>query len=373
MFDERHLKLASMLVNYSMGVKKGDKVFINFMNTATQPLAKELISEVLRAGGVPLWFYDDSPLTRRFCLGADESQMKTFGDVFKSVMEQMDCYVGVRGSDNQFELSDVPQGQMKMYREHFGKKVHMDIRVPKTRWVVLRWPNGAMAQQAKMSAEAFEKFYFDVCTLDYSKMSKAMDALVALMNRTDKVRIVSPGTDISFSIKDIPVIKCDGKLNIPDGEVFTAPVKDSVNGTISYNTGSISEGVLYEGIKLTYKDGRLVQIDGKNDVAKLREIFEIDDGAKYVGEFAIGVNPFILHPMYDTLFDEKIAGSIHFTPGNAYDDAFNGNRSALHWDLVLIQRSDYGGGELYFDGTLVRKDGLFTLPELDCLNPDNLK
>jgi aminopeptidase len=223
-----------------------------------------------------------------------------------------------------------------------------------------------------MSTEAFEEFYFNTCTLDYTKMSKAMDPLVDLMKRTDQVRIVAPDTDLSFSIKDIPVIKCDGELNIPDGEVFTAPVKDSVNGVIHYNTKTLYEGKVFSDIRLEFKDGKIVDAKSSNSRA-MNEIFDTDEGARYVGEFAIGVNPYVTKPMLDTLFDEKIAGSIHFTPGNAYDLAPNGNSSKIHWDIVLIQTEKWGGGEIYFDGELIRKDGLFVIDELMGLNPENLK
>ena len=229
-----------------------------------------------------------------------------------------------------------------------------------------------MAQMADMSTEAFEDFYFNVCCLDYSKMDRAMDALVALMERTDRVRLVAPGTDLSFSIKRLPAVKCAGKLNIPDGEVFTAPVRESVNGVISYNTPSLENGFTYTDIRFEFKDGKIVKATA-NDTVRINQQLDIDAGARYVGEFAIGVNPFITFPMKDTLFDEKIAGSFHFTPGSCYDECDNGNRSSQHWDLVLIQTPEYGGGEMYFDDVLVRKDGRFVLPELECLNPENLK
>jgi aminopeptidase len=229
-----------------------------------------------------------------------------------------------------------------------------------------------MAQLANTSTEAFEDFYFDVCNLDYAKMSEAMDPLVDLMNKTDVVQIKGPGTDLTFSIKDIPAIKCAGNYNIPDGEVFTAPVKDSVNGTITYNTPSPYQGYTFENVKLTFKDGKIVEATA-NDTDRINRIFDTDEGARYIGEFAIGVNPYILHPMQDILFDEKIDGSFHFTPGQCYDEAANGNKSAIHWDMVNIQRPDYGGGEMYFDGVLIRKDGRFVIPELDGLNPENLK
>ncbi|MFL6558809.1 MAG: aminopeptidase, partial [Bacillus sp. (in: firmicutes)] len=236
----------------------------------------------------------------------------------------------------------------------------------------LRYPTSSMAQLAKMSTEAFENFYFDVCNLDYGRMDQAMDSLKALMDRTDKVRITGPGTDLSFSIKDIPAIKCAGRLNIPDGEVYTAPVRDSVNGVVTYNTPSPYQGFTFENVKLTFRDGKIVEAES-NDSSRINKIFDTDEGARYIGEFAIGVNPFILNPMQDILFDEKIAGSFHFTPGQCYDDAFNGNHSNIHWDMVNIQRPEYGGGEMYFDDVLIRKDGLFVIPELEVLNPDNLK
>jgi len=248
----------------------------------------------------------------------------------------------------------------------------LNQRVDHTKWVVLRYPTESMSQQAGMSTEAFEDFYFDVCTLDYSKMDKAMTPLVELMNKTDRVRIVAKDTDLTFSIKGIPAIKCSGLRNIPDGEVYTAPVKDSVNGYITYNVPSVEEGIKFENVRLEFKDGKIVKATA-NDTVAVNKIFDTDEGARYVGEFALGVNPYITKAMGDILFDEKISGSIHFTPGQSYEDAPNGNKSAIHWDLVQVQTTEYGGGEIYFDDVLIRKDGMFVLDELKCLNPENLK
>lgn len=260
---------------------------------------------------------------------------------------------------------------MNLYEKLYSTPVHHGIRVPKTRWVVLRYPNESMAQLSGTSTEAFEDFYFQVCNLDYSKMGRAMKSLVELMNRTDQVRVTGEGTDLTFSIKGIPAIACDGQLNIPDGEVYTAPVRDSVQGVITYNAPSLYQGCTFENVRLEFENGKIVKATA-NHTERLNEIFDTDEGARYIGEFAIGVNPYILKPMKDILFDEKIMGSIHFTPGNCYDDAYNGNSSAIHWDLVMIQREEYGGGEIYFDGRLIRKNGRFVIPELECLNPENL-
>ena len=202
-------------------------------------------------------------------------------------------------------------------------------------------------------------------------MKIAMEKLKNLMEKTDKVKIIGPDTEISFSIKNIPAIICAGEMNIPDGEVYTAPVKDSVNGFIHYNTPSMYNGIKFENIKLYFENGKIVKAEG-NHQKELEAIFNIDEGARYVGEFSFGLNPYILYPTTDILFDEKITGSIHFTPGASYDDAFNGNKSAVHWDLVLIQRKDYGGGEIWFDDKLIRKDGIFVVKELECLNSENL-
>lgn len=370
--DERIKKLAKQLVTYSIAAKKGDKVYLEYIGGDTEPLARAIIKEIYAVGALPFVHFQEPRVQREMLMNCDEEQVKFMAKLAVEEMSNMDCYIGIRGASNISELSDVPLEKRRMYERIFSTPVHHEIRVPKTRWVILRYPNPSMAQLAKVSTESFENFYYDVCTLDYSKMSKAMDSLVEYMNRTDKVRIVGPGTDLTFSIKDIPAIKCAGQLNIPDGEVYTAPVKDSVNGTITYNSESVQNGFLFSNVSLKFENGKIVEATA-NDTAKVNEVFDIDEGARYVGEFAIGVNPYILNPMQDILFDEKIAGSIHFTPGNAYDDADNGNRSNLHWDLVLVQRAEYGGGEIYFDDVLIRKDGLFVVDELKCLNPENLK
>jgi aminopeptidase len=284
----------------------------------------------------------------------------------------MDAYIGIRGGENSNENADVPDDKLQIESKFFSLPVHHEIRVKKTKWVVLRYPNQGMASGAGMSTDAFEDYYFKVCNLDYSKMDKAMDSLKKRLDNADKVRIVAKDTDLTFSIKGIGSVKCSGHCNIPDGEIYTAPVKDSVNGVITYNAPSIENGFKFENVSLTFKDGKIIKATA-NDNEKVNAIFDTDEGARYVGEFAFGVNPYINKPMGDILFDEKISGSIHFTPGSCYDDANNGNESSVHWDLVLIQTPEYGGGEIYLDGELIRKDGKFVTDDLLCLNPENLK
>ncbi len=371
MKDPRIEKLAYNLINYSIKVKKGEKVLIQCRNTE-KDFINALIREIYKVGGYPYVSLRDMSVERELLMGASEEQMRIREEIEMAEMERMDCYIGFTSLRNLSELNDVPQEKMEIYKRLCVFPVQMQRRLNYTRWVVLRYPTAAMAQLSDMSEEAFEDFYFNVCNLDYSKMSRAMDPLKELMEKTDRVRLVAPGTDLSFSIKGLPAIKCDGQMNIPDGEVYTAPVKDSVNGVITYNTPSLEDGFVFENISFQFKDGKIIKATA-NDTTRINKVLDADEGARYVGEFAIGVNPYVLEPMKETLFDEKIAGSIHFTPGNSYDDCDNGNKSSLHWDLVLIQRPEYGGGEIWFDDILIRKDGRFVLPELDCLNPENLK
>lgn len=374
MKDKRNTVLAGNLVNYSCRLKKGEIIYVEIKGKETLELGKEIIRQATEIGAIPFWYYNDESLARHWVKNASDDQLAKQAELHLELMKQASAYIGLRGSDNPFDLSDIDQSQMDRFNSIFYKPVHLEERVKRTKWVVLRYPNNAMAQLAQTSQEAFEDFYYDVCCLDYAKMSKAMDGLKALVEATDKVRIVAPGTDLTFSIKGINTIKCDGLRNIPDGEVYTAPVKDSVNGTISYNTPSLYQGTVYNNISFTFENGKIVKATCEGLTDKLNKILDTDEGARYVGEFAIGVNPFILHPMKDTLFDEKIAGSIHFTPGQCYDEAYNGNQSSIHWDLVLIQRTDYGGGELWFDDKLVRKDGVFTDNAMEkSFSKDNLK
>ena len=368
--DDRIIKLAQNLVGYSCDVKKGERVLVSYEGDTTKPLVKQIIKEIYKKGAFPYVEIRDSSVLREVMLGAEEDQIEFMKDYQLKQMEGMDAFIAIRAGDNSAELSDVPSEKLNLYTKTL--RPVQDYRVNNTKWVVLRYPNNSMAQLANTSVESFENFYFDVCNLDYGKMSKAMDALVEVMDKTDKVRITGPGTDLTFSIKDIPAIKCSGERNIPDGEVYTAPVRDSMNGRISYNTMSEEQGFTYENIIFDAKDGKIIDATA-NDTKKINDLLDTDDSARFFGEFAIGVNPYILHPMKDTLFDEKICGSFHLTPGASYEDAFNGNKSAVHWDLVMIQREDYGGGEIYFDDVLIRKDGLFVIPELECLNPENLK
>jgi aminopeptidase len=368
--DPRVKELAKNLIGYSTSLQEGEKILIEVFDDGI-PLAAELVKEAYQVGAIPFITVKNNKLLRQLYKEATIEQLKMIAEWEAARMNSIDAYIAVRAALNISELSDVPSEQMQLYQQYWNKPVHMDIRVPKKKWCVLRYPNDSMAQLAGTSLEAFEDFYFKVCNLDYAKMARAMNPLIDLMTKTDKVHIIGPGTDLTFSIKNIPAVKCSGIMNIPDGEVYTAPEKNSVNGFITYNAPSIQNGFTYESIRLEFAQGKVTNATA-NDTENLNKVLDTDEGARYGGEFALGVNPYITKAMKDILFDEKINGSFHFTLGNAYDNAFNGNHSAIHWDLICIQTPEYGGGEIWFDDHLIRKDGYFVLPELSGLNPENL-
>jgi len=370
MRDPRHDRLAELLIHYSCALEPGEKVLIESID-GPHVFTRALVRAAHAAGAVPLVTLKSNVITRELMLAASEDQMQLMGEAELLRMSKVDAYIGVRSWDNISEWDDVSTGNFKLYQEHFLRPVHLERRVRHTRWVVLRWPNPSMAQLAEMSSEAFEDFYFRVCTMDYERMSKALVPLKDLMEKTDRVRLVAPGTDLGFSIAGIPAVPCDGHRNIPDGEVFTAPVRDSIEGEIRFNSVSVYQGGTHQDIELTFRGGKVVEAHS-SDSERLNKVLDTDEGARYVGEFAIGFNPHIRQPMRDILFDEKIAGSIHLTPGACYDEAPNGNESKVHWDMVLRMMPEAGGGEIYFDDVLIRKDGLFVLPELAELNPENL-
>ena len=370
MRDPRSQRLAQLIVHHSTELKAGEAAMIEAFDLA-DGLVLDLIEEIQKVGAIPVVHLRSNAAIRAQLMHATEASMKLQGELELAQMKQVQAYIGIRASANVSELADVPPAHMALYQKHVTQPVHLGYRVNHTRWVVMRWPNAAMAQLANMSTEAFERFYFDVCTLDYARMAAAMEPLRQRMLATDRVHIKGPGTDLRFSIKGIGAVPCEGRRNLPDGECFSAPVRDSVEGTIAYNTQSVYLGTTYQDITFTFEKGRIVKATGTPQ-DKLDQLLDTDEGARYIGEFSLGFNPHVLHPMKDTLFDEKIAGSLHFTPGQCYETTNNGNKSKVHWDLVLIQRPEYGGGEIRFDGELIRKDGLFVVDDLKGLNPDRL-
>lgn len=366
MLDPRVTKLAELLCTHSTKLTAEDRVLIHAFDIPEEAVA-ELVRVVQSKGAQAIVRLESNWIKRQLMLGMNQPNAETIGRVELAEMKEMTAYIALRGTHNYAEQSDVSAETMQTWQKAYRET--LSHRVEHTKWVVLRWPTPGMAQQASMSTPAFEEFYFDVCTVDYDKMAEACKPLKELMDRTDHVHIKGPGTDLEFSIKDIGCVPCTGEANIPDGECFSCPTMDSMNGMIQYNTVSLYQGTEFKDIFFRVKDGLIVEATAGAQTEKLNKILDTDKGARRFGEWALGFNPHVLHPMKDTLFDEKIAGSFHLTPGNSYPPpGGNGNTSAIHWDIVCIQRPEYGGGEIWFDGVLVRKDGDFVLPQLTGLN-----
>ena len=366
--EEKIKKLADIIVNYSLNIKEDEKVLITYQTIEARSLVKEIINKINLRKGIAFTNYVDPFLSNLLKETSTSKRIDLMREYQKFELDNFDSFVNIRYNLNDYEGRDIKD----TIRSEINKKTYdiHDKIVNERKWVLLNYPSYVDSFKAKTKFENFLDYSLDVMTLDYRKMREDIKPLKQLMEETDKVRIISEGTDITFSIKNMPVIPCVGESNIPDGEIFTCPIKNSVNGVITYNTSSTYHGEVFTNIRLEFSNGKIINAScaerEKND--KLNKIFDTDEGSRYIGEFSLGLNPKILHPMGDILFDEKIIGSIHFTPGAAYKESYNGNDSSVHWDLVLIQRKDYGGGEIYFDDKLIRKDGLFVLDELQHLN-----
>lgn len=364
--SEKLKELASLIVNYSIRVEKDERVLITTQSLETREFVSYLIEEIYKNGGVPCLKINDPILGARLAEKNNEGRIELLKKIQENEVELFDSFINIRYATNDYENKNVSGEMSKKLSQALLPS--SDVRVNQRKWVLLNYPSLLDSYKAKMTSTEFMEFALRVMTVNYKSMSELIKPLKKLMDKTDKVRIVSPGTDITFSIKGMGSIPCVGEMNIPDGELYSAPVKNSVNGIITYNTPSPYQGRVYNHVSLEFKDGKIINATCDDDNEKLNEIFNTDEGARYVGEFSLGFNPEILYPMGDILYDEKILGSIHFTPGQAYKDCYNGNDSGIHWDMVLIQRKDYGGGEIYFDDVLIRKDGMFVLEELKPLN-----
>ena len=366
--EEKINKLAELIVNYSLNVAEDEKVLITYQSIDCRDLVKKLIEKIVLRKGIPFANYVDPFVGNLLREKTTSKRIDLIKKYQEFEVDNFDSFINIKYNLNDYEDKNIPSN----IRDEIKKKTYKvhDKKVNERKWVLLNYPSYVDGFKSKMKYEDFMNYSLDVMTFDYSKMSLDIKPLQELLDKTNKVRITGNETDITFSIKGMKSVPCTGEMNIPDGEIFTCPVKNSVNGVITYNTTSTYNGEVFSNVRLEFIDGKIVNAtcneEAKND--KLNKIFDTDEGSRYIGEFSLGLNPKILHPMGDILFDEKIIGSIHFTPGAAYKECYNGNDSNIHWDLVLIQRKEYGGGELYFDDRLIRKDGLFVIDELKYLN-----
>ena len=368
--EDINQRFAALIVTQACAVQPGERVLTE-LTDPDEGLGAELIRAVHRVGGHPFYHQMRDTLEAAWISCADEDTIRRQADWDRQRMEQMDVFISLRRSENPCDLTEIPAEQAQLYRSLYTRPVHFETRLPHTRWLAMALPSPAMAQAAGMSTRELYQFYYDSCLIDYRQFHRRMMPLAELMTQTDQVRITGPQLELQFSVRDMDVSICRGNRNIPAGEVFTAPVPDSVEGHIRYNVPVRWEGQLFTGVTLAFSHGSIVNVSCEiGDRERLAQIFDTDAGARYIGEFAMGTNPFIHRITGDILFDEKAAGSFHFTPGNSYGP---GNKSRIHWDMVRRMQPEYGGGDIYFDGVLVQRDGLFVLPELLPLNPENLK
>ncbi len=365
MSDPRVERLAGILVDYSAKVKRGDVVMIDFSGARALPLVQAIYRKCLLRGALAQYTMTHEELTRTFFEAAQDRQLDDFPRHRLQAMKRATVYIGINAAQNTRILAQVPMAKL-MRREKVLRPL-VNRRVNHTRWVITRYPTTGLAQDARMSLKDLEDLYFKSCHIDWPLFSRRLTRLRRMLRRAASVHIRSSDSDLRFSIKGMPAVACEGLRNMPDGEVFTAPVRDSVEGRITYNVPCLYQGKEFDGVCLEFKRGRIVKATCRTgSLADLHRILDSDRGARYIGEFSFGLNPNIKRPIKNILFDEKIFGSIHFTPGQAYREADNGNRSCVHWDLVKNLKGD---GEVFLDGRLIQKDGLFVAKELKSLNP----
>lgn len=363
--ESNDYRLAQKILDFSVDLQSGENIMINLIGLNGIELARALVDIVRQKKAHPFVRINDTDIDRLLIEQGDipfwENQTKT--DQLP-LMKRMDAYVGIRATENIYETAGVSKEANKAYGDAFLTPVHFEERVKNTKWCIMRYPSPAFAMNARMPTHIFTDYFYRACLLDYGELKKAMIPLEKRLRKTDIVHLKGDGTDITLSVKGQNWVPCFGTRNIPDGEIFSSPVLDSVNGTIRY-APSVYQGKPFEYVTLTVKNGVVIDFDSSNNKA-LEAILDTDEGARRFGEFSFGTNPIIEQPMYDILFDEKIYGSNHLTLGQDYDEAPNGNKSSIHWDLVCI------GADVYFDDELIRKGRLYVPEDLQGLNPMNL-
>lgn len=362
-------KVVELLVTHSCNVQRGESVVVECIDIP-EFAKKRILDKISSLGAIPILIVKSQAALVEHAKYFTEEDYKVLAEKELSVMKRAKHFMGFKVPDASSGFSDVPSHKIKNLLTHFIKPVHYQYRNKNLNWAYFRFPTSGMARKAGMDDIAFEDYYYSAAFIDYAKLEHAMLPLEALLATTKNIRIKGPGkTDIQFQLSNYGVCKSICRNNVPDGEIFTAPVKDSLRGTIEFNVNSFYYGSFFTNVTLEFQNGKVVKAFA-NNTKRLNELLDVDEGARYIGEFALGLNENIRKPINDILFDEKMIGSLHFALGNAYPVADNGNKSSIHWDMILDQNKDAGGGSIYFDNKLVRHDGFFVLPELALLNPN---
>ena len=359
--------VANHLIEKSIKLQEGENLLIDIVNTDSMPLVYALIDKVREKKANVYTNIVDKKMFAKLIKNTNNNEIKTLADIDEFRMKKMDAYIGITSLSNKYDLKNIDLDILNMYSAEYTYKVHIKERVKNTKWCILNYPTELAAESSKMDDDEFFEFWGKANVMNYDELNEDILKLKKLIDNTDKVKIIGKDTDLTFSIKDIPSIPCLGEHNLPDGEIFTAPVRESVNGYIKYNTKTMYNGVEFKNIFFRFENGKIIEAYSEINNEKLEEILNIDEGARYIGEFAIGLNKEIKQLVQNTLYDEKIAGSFHLTPGAAYSEADNGNESKIHWDIVYLEKDDEYS-KMYFDDILIREKGQFVIDELKSLN-----
>lgn len=365
MMDVRLKQLGDNILNYSCQVKSGDKVLIESTKNSGE-LIKYLIREIYKRGALPFVILKESDIRREIILNGTEEQFKIMAEEQKTLMKEMDVYIEITEYDNCYEMNDVPIEKRRLFQKHFYQPVYRENGI--RRWTTVGFPTKSMAQRFEMSTESFENFYFSVVNANYQELSEKMEVLKSYLEKTDKVHLIGNDLDLSFSIKNMPVYICDGRINIPDGEVFVAPHLYSANGKIKFNVDTLYQGYKFSDLELVFENGKVIEEKSSKNQQVLTKILDTDEGSRFIGEFAIGTNPNITRPVGNIIYDEKMLGSFHIALGHTHPESDNKNRSAIHWDIVYRMEPEHGNAKMYFDDELIVDGGIFIPKKLQLLN-----
>jgi aminopeptidase len=365
--DPRVDKLADVLVDYSVAVQTGDRVMVQGSTTA-EPLLKAIIVKVLQAGGHPFMRVGLSGMDEIHFRYASDEQLQYVPEPLKLVMETYDKFISVRALENTKAMSGIDptkvvlkqQAQADLMKTFMARAAAGEVR-----WVGTQYPTNAHAQDADMSLTDYEDFVFGACLPEiddpvgyWTRFSAWQQKIVEWFKGKDKVHVTGPGTDLSLCVAGRSFVNCDGRENMPDGEVFTGPIEDSVEGHVLFSYPAVYKGREVEGVRLWFEKGRVVKATADKNQEYLLQMLDTDEGSRYVGEFAIGTNKGITRFTRSTLFDEKINGTFHMALGKGFPESGSVNESAIHWDMVCDLRD---GGEIRVDDTLMYTNGEFVI------------
>ncbi len=366
MLDPRVAKMADVLINYSLEIKPGDKLVITGPPPAA-PLIRECVRAALKAGGHPVVNATIPGVDEVLFAEASEEQLRFLPQTLVDEVEYFDARLAIRAADNTKSLSGVDPDRISLWqasRGSLGRRVMQRAAAGELRWCGTLFPTEAHAQDAEMSLAEYENFVWNSCLLDqpdpaegWRRVRAEQQHIVDYLMGHDTIRIVAPGTEVSYRVGGRTWINSDGKRNFPSGEVFTGPIEDSVDGEVRFTYPAIYTGREVEDVRLRFEAGKVVDARAGRGQEFLRAMLDTDAGARYLGEVAFGLNYGIQRFTRNILFDEKIGGTMHMALGRAYPDTGGKNDSAIHWDLICDLRE----GEVYADGELCYQNGKFVI------------